>query len=50
MIEIRHRNERGHATYSWLDTHHTFWFDTYHDERYTNFRPETAPRSVRRLY
>ena len=38
MIEIRHRDERGHAKYSWLDTYHTFSFDTYHDPRYMNFR------------
>jgi redox-sensitive bicupin YhaK (pirin superfamily) len=38
MIEVRHRNERGHARNSWLDTWHTFSFDTYHDPRYMGFR------------
>lgn len=28
---------RGHAQYDWLDTHHTFSFDTYYNPRRMNF-------------
>lgn len=38
MIQIRNRHERGHADYGWLDTSHTFSFDTYHDPRFMGFR------------
>jgi len=38
MIKIRRSNERGHANYGWLDTFHTFSFNTYHDPRFMNFR------------
>lgn len=38
MIEIRHRDKRGHAKYSWLDTYHTFSFATYHDPQFMGFR------------
>ena len=38
MIKIRRADERGHANYGWLDTYHTFSFNTYHDERFKGFR------------
>src|SRR3974377_2410292 len=38
MIEVRKAAERGHAQYDWLDTWHTFSFDTYYDPAYMGFR------------
>ncbi len=38
MIIIRPAAERGHANHGWLDTWHTFSFDTYYDERHMGFR------------
>ncbi len=38
MISTRRSQERGHARYDWLDTYHTFSFDTYYDPRHTHFR------------
>ena len=38
MINIRKKNERGHANYGWLDTSYTFSFNTYYDERFMGFR------------
>jgi quercetin 2,3-dioxygenase len=38
MISIRHRDERGHANHGWLDTYHTFSFDTYYDTQFMGFR------------
>ncbi len=38
MISIRRKDERGHANHGWLDTFHTFSFDTYYDPDYMGFR------------
>ncbi len=38
MITIRRSEERGHANYDWLDTYHTFSFNTYYDTRFMGFR------------
>ncbi len=38
MIVKRPSQERGHFKSDWLDTRHTFSFDTYHDPKHTRFR------------
>ncbi len=38
MIQIRRSADRGHVQHGWLDTFHTFSFDTYYDPAHTNFR------------
>jgi redox-sensitive bicupin YhaK (pirin superfamily) len=38
MITIRRSEERGGGDFGWLNTHHTFSFDQYHDSRFMGFR------------
>jgi quercetin 2,3-dioxygenase len=37
-IRVRRAAQRGHAAYDWLDTWHTFSFDTYYDPAQMGFR------------
>ncbi len=39
MITIRRAAERGHANHGWLDTWHSFSFNTYYDPAHVQFGP-----------
>ena len=38
MITIRPSKQRGGGDYGWLNTRHSFSFDTYHDSKFMGFR------------
>ncbi len=38
MLSMRRSSERGHLNHGWLDTCHTFSFNTYYDPKFMGFR------------
>ncbi len=39
MLAIRRAEDRGHANFGWLDSHHSFSFGQYHDPAHMGFGP-----------
>jgi quercetin 2,3-dioxygenase len=37
VLTLRRANERGHANFGWLDSHHTFSFGEYQDSQWMGF-------------
>jgi len=38
MITIRHAHDRGHTRKNWLESWHTFSFETYYEPKHKHFR------------
>ncbi len=38
MLSLRASEDRGHANHGWLDTYHSFSFNTYYDPRFMGYR------------
>lgn len=38
MLQRRASEDRGHANHGWLDTYHSFSFNTYYDPRFMGYR------------
>ena len=39
MLTVRHAKDRGHANHGWLQSHHSFSFADYYDEKNVEFGP-----------